>query len=244
MRVEQEPAYLLHRRAYRESSALLEAYTPGHGRVGLVQRGAQRPRKGQDRIQPFCRLSLSWSGRGQLFTLGRYEVGPVRIAHDPRATLCGLYLNELLMNLVPRWAHNEELFRCYEDTLAVLGSGRGTEPALRRFEFELLGAIGYGLQLEHEGETGRSIVGERWYRYDNESGPRPCAPGRAGCVSGHTLIALREWRIPDAETLREIKRLLGDVIRFHLQGRHLHTRSIMQYMQTMRHEGTPHVTTR
>lgn len=241
MRVEQEPAYLLHRRAYRESSALLEVYTPGHGRVGLVQRGASRPKRGQERIQPFRPLGLTWSGRGQLFTLGRYEAGPARIADDPRATLCGLYLNELLVNLVPRSVSSPGLFRCYEETLTVLGEGGAGEPALRRFEFELLGAIGYGLQLEHEGETGRPIVGERWYRYDNESGPRPCAPGEAGRVSGRTLIALREWRIPDARTLREVKRLLGGVIRFHLQGRPLHTRSIMQYMS---HEGTSHVTKR
>ncbi|HEX6834827.1 MAG TPA: recombination protein O N-terminal domain-containing protein, partial [Rudaea sp.] len=38
MRVENQPAHVLHARAYRETSLLLECLTPDYGRIGLVAR--------------------------------------------------------------------------------------------------------------------------------------------------------------------------------------------------------------
>ncbi|TDJ31914.1 MAG: DNA repair protein RecO, partial [Gammaproteobacteria bacterium] len=41
MRVSLEPGWVLHTRPYRETSMLVEAFTRGHGRIGLVARGAR-----------------------------------------------------------------------------------------------------------------------------------------------------------------------------------------------------------
>jgi len=44
MRVEQQPGFVLHARAWRETSLLVEAFTRDHGRVGLVARGVRSAR--------------------------------------------------------------------------------------------------------------------------------------------------------------------------------------------------------
>src|SRR3546814_9828705 len=45
MRYDAEPSYVLHARAWRDTSLLLELLTEHHGRIGLVARGVQGPKK-------------------------------------------------------------------------------------------------------------------------------------------------------------------------------------------------------
>src|SRR5690606_22837280 len=70
MRVTLQPAYILHHRPYRDTSALLEFWTRDFGRVGVVARGA-RAVGSQLRgiLQPFRPLLVSWTGKGELKTL-------------------------------------------------------------------------------------------------------------------------------------------------------------------------------
>ena len=44
LRRDDEPAFVLHTYPYRESSLIVEAFTPAFGRVSMVARGAKRPR--------------------------------------------------------------------------------------------------------------------------------------------------------------------------------------------------------
>ncbi len=96
-RIVDEPAYVLHVRAYRETSAIIDLLTLQHGRVSVVARGVRRARGGQP--HPFGRLSVGCSGRGQLLTLAGYD----SISHrwlTGDALYAGLYLNELLLRLL------------------------------------------------------------------------------------------------------------------------------------------------
>ncbi len=69
-RIDMQPAFILHGRPFRESSQLLEIFGRDSGRLGVVARGARRPRsKWQNMLQPFRPLLLSWSRRGDLGTL-------------------------------------------------------------------------------------------------------------------------------------------------------------------------------
>ena len=234
-RVEQEPAYVLHRRAYKETSALIEALTLNHGRVSLVGKGAYRSGKRGFSIEPFCALRLSWVGREGLLTLTSLEIDHYRRNTDPIDTLCGLYLNELTVNLVPRHVPNPEFYRCYEDTLSQLSEKGNTELALRKFEFNLLSAIGYGLQLDYDSENDQAVSAKLHYKYHNEKGPIACRPhpSKRDVISGRTLIALRSWDSIDAGMMREIKQILQTVLSYHLNGKRLYTRSIMRYVQRL-----------
>lgn len=232
-RVTHEPAFLLHTRAYRETSVLLEMLTRSYGRVGLIYKGAKRSHKRAAQLQSFCRLCLSWSGRGDLYTLTGLEVSGASGLATPKLKICGLYLNELIMNLVPRNNPGEELYHLYESTLAELSPSADIEPLLRQFELYLLQLSGFGPQLDHEAASDQMISPESNYYYDNERGPvlSPSNDARArSVVSGRTLLALKTSQAPDATSARESKRLLRDIIDYQLRGKSLISREIMKYL--------------
>ena len=74
MRIELNDAYILHVRAYQDSSALLECLSSQHGLVSLIAKGVKRPKsRFYGVIQPFILLQLSWVGRSELKTLTQAE---------------------------------------------------------------------------------------------------------------------------------------------------------------------------
>jgi DNA repair protein RecO (recombination protein O) len=70
LRRDDEPAFVLHTYAYRETSLIVETFTAEHGRVAMVARGAKRPRSElRGLLQGFQPLLLSWFGQQELKTL-------------------------------------------------------------------------------------------------------------------------------------------------------------------------------
>jgi DNA repair protein RecO (recombination protein O) len=225
MLIEQQPAYVLHARPYRETSLLLECLTRDHGRLGVVARGVRRERARVQRAQlePFQPLTLDLSLRGELATLrGAEPAGPpLRLPAD--AGMAGLYLNELVVRLTGRQDPQPDLFEAYARTLPrLLGPGPlGWQ--LRRFERDLLAAIGYALQLDFEADSGAPLTPEGWYRYQVEYGPVAYAQAAPRAISGAALLALREDRCPAGSSdLAALRGLMRELIRFHLGGAELH----------------------
>lgn len=220
MRIEQQPAFVLHSRPYRETSLLLECLTRDHGRLGVVARGVRRERARLQRAQlePFQPLMLDLLMRGELATLQTAEgVGaPLRLVGD--AGLAGLYLNELAVRLTGRQDPLPELFDAYARTLPRLAGGEPLAWTLRRFERDLLEALGYGLQLDVEAESGEPIEASQSYRYVVEQGPSPCRSGTAHALRGSDLLALAQDQMPGAAGLSALRVMMRDVIRFHLGG--------------------------
>ena len=69
-----DKAYVLHTRAYQNTSLIIEAMTRGHGRMTFVAKGAKRsgsPYQGM--LQPFMPLYISWGGRSEMKTLFKAE---------------------------------------------------------------------------------------------------------------------------------------------------------------------------
>ncbi|MFC5580176.1 DNA repair protein RecO [Rhodanobacter terrae] len=220
MRIEQQPAYVLHARPYRETSLLLECLTRDHGRLGVVARGVrgERARLRRAQLEPFQPLAMDLLLRGEMATLTAIEaVGtPLRLPGD--AGLAGLYLNELVVRLTERQDPFPLLFDAYAQTLARLAAGESLAWSLRRFERDLLEAIGYGLQLQHDSATGEVLVPEAPYRYAVEQGAVRCAPGSAHALRGSDLLALEQDAMPDNAGLKALRDMMREVIRFHLGG--------------------------
>src|SRR5690625_3050175 len=211
MRVNLDPCVVLHQRPYRETSLLLEAWSRKYGRLGVVARGARRPRGVQRAaLQPCRRLLLSWSLRGELATLtGAENAGPVwGLKGD--ALFAVFYLNELLLRLLERQDPHPELFDDYVVTLDAMESG-GLEAPLRLFEKWLLQATGYGLELfvEADGET--PVAAGRSYAYRIGQGAVP-SEGPIGhgevAVHGETLLALKREQLESRRELAQARRLL------------------------------------
>lgn len=225
MRVDQQPAFILHARPWRETSLILEALTRDYGRVGLVARGVRtaRSRFARASLQPLTPVSLSWSGRGELATLSAAEAAGAVLQANGETLLCALYLNELVARLVPRNDPHPEIFEDYFATFARLAEADSPAWTLRRFERDLLAHLGYGLVLEGEAETGAPLHAETEYAYRFEHGPVPWRRTEDGLkVRGSALLALaRDLEPANADDMAALRRLLRALIARHLDGTQL-----------------------
>jgi len=228
-RIDMEPALVLHARPWRETSLLVEAFSRGYGRLGLIARGARRPKsRMRGLLQPFIPLLLSWRGHGELATLTGAETDGRVLPLAGSAAIVGFYVNELLLRFLYRHDPEPVLFDHYRAALDRIAHEKDPEPILRIFEKRLLQAVGYALELERATDSGAAIEPEGRYRYTAGSGPERW-PGRASsgvCVSGSTLLALAREEITDRRTLREAKHLMRSVIDAHCGGRTLAARRL------------------
>jgi len=226
--------YVLHQRPWRNTSLLVEAFTTGAGRIGLVARGV-RSRNGRRRalLEPFQPLLLSWSGRGELHTLTGVEAERWRSPPAGRALLAAYYCSELILRLLGRDDPNPDAFAAYDAVVAELAAGRDEAPALRCFEFDLLVALGFAPPLTTEVESGRAVDAGTDYDYVAEVGPLPVS-GPAGShavrVSGRQLQALEARRFDEDDVLRAARRILQASLRPLLGSKPLRTRELYRSM--------------
>jgi DNA repair protein RecO (recombination protein O) len=240
MRIEQQPVFVLHSRPYRETSLLLECLTRDHGRVGLVARGVrgERARSLRAQLEPFQPLAMDFLLRGEMGTLTAVEsVGtPPRMLGD--AGLSGLYLNELVVRLTGRQDPLPALFDAYATTLVRLRGSESLAWTLRRFERDLLQAIGYGLQLQFDSTTDEPLADALSYRYLPEQGAVRCSAGHEHAVLGRDLLALEHDVPPDNRGLKTLRDMMRDVIRFHLGGNELKAWRVLAMASTRRPEAS------
>lgn len=224
-RVLLQPAYILHHRPYRDTSALLEVFAAEYGRISLIARGIRGPKSPLKGIlQPFYPLLISWSGQSELMTLTQAELSSAPIILTHKALLSGLYLNELLVRILPRQDAHPELFKTYQTTLFHLTESATAQAPLRFFEKKLLEELGYALPLNTTADTHENIVAEAYYHFNPDNGfIRVLQPETASSslFSGRSLIALNLGELVDNEILREVKRLMRLAINHCLGGKSL-----------------------
>ncbi len=233
-RQDNQPGYVLHTYAFRETSLVVEAFTRAHGRVAMVARGAKRPRSAlRGSIMAFQPLALSWSGHGELRLLLRAEWQGGQQRLQGRALLCGFYLNELLLKLLPREDAHEQLFLDYQAALARLAAEREPGAVLRRFEKALLRELGYALALE--GASGAGIDPGKLYAYEPERGPVAVnGAAQAGLVlSGQTLLDIAHDDYSDPSTLQQAKALMRLLISHRLEQKPLNSRRIFEELRQL-----------
>ena len=133
-----QPCYVLHMRAYRDTSLLLELFSLEHGRISAVARSARGPKsRFKGILQQFVPLLLSWQGRAELMNLSGAEGNGMPHYLTGDALLCGIYLNELLMRLLHRHDAHPGLFTAYQQALVGLQQNQ-QQITLRLFEKRLL----------------------------------------------------------------------------------------------------------
>lgn len=227
MRYAAEPAFVLHARAWRETSLLVEVLTREHGRVGLIARGVHGPKKQQLRaaLQPLQHIRFDGVQRGELAQLSAAEA----IDQAPRlhgeVMLAGFYLNELMLRLAPRHDGVGMLYAIYGETRARLGLELPLAWTLRRFERDLFEALGVGFAWDCDGD-GVAIDPAARYVLDPEHGPRRVLgdTGRAGrseTATGRALLDLATDREPCADDMPGLRRVIRTMLLHHLGGRGL-----------------------
>lgn len=233
MRVNLQPAFLLHSRPYRDSSQLLEVFTPEYGRLSLVGRGVHRKARGgslRATLQPFRPLLLSFSGRSELQSLVSAEPAGLAITLRGERLFSGLYLNELLLRLLHSQSPHQALFAYYGETLHNLSGEAAIDTVLRCFELRLLDELGYGFDPLWDVRAQSSVKAEAWYEYHSGLGLVEChsqAAPEHSRFAGHDLQAIAKGQFGGARS-QVAKRLLRQVIAEHLGGRPLHTRELFR----------------
>ena len=233
-KIELEPAYVLHARAYRETSLIVELFTASHGRVGAVARGARRPKSAlRGLLNPFQPLRVSCVGRGELATLTHAEYGGTAAALSDQYVLAGFYVNELLLKLMERADPHPDLFVHYGGLVAVMAERGPLEAALRTFELQLLREIGYELEFATDGGSGDPLAAGAHYQFTPEHGPSRVSPDEAtGPVHlGADLLAIGRLDFSEEGSRRAAKHILRDVLNYYLGDRTLHTRRVAAAMK-------------
>jgi DNA repair protein RecO (recombination protein O) len=238
-KTEQEPAFVLHTYPYKESSLIVEAFSRHAGRVALLARGARRARSAiRGTLLAFHPLRLGWTGAAELATLTSAEWTGGQRALAGMALMCGFYVNELLLRLLPREDPHEALFDVYASSLARLAAGDEPAALLREFELSLLRELGYAPPLDREAASGAPILAAARYAYLPESGPQAVAEGGDGpqqelVVSGQTLLDMARGDYSSPQTREESRQLMRRLIAVRLAGQFLHTRDVLKELQDL-----------
>jgi DNA repair protein RecO (recombination protein O) len=232
-RVDRAAAFVLHGYPYSETSLLVEAFTRSHGRLPLIAKGARRPGSSlRSVLVAFQPLTTSWSGRGEVRTLVRSEWQGGQPLLKGERLLCGFYLNELLLRLLPREDPHEALFDHYAAALVRLAAEHDQAPVLREFERRLLQELGYGLALEREADTGAPIDPDRLYRYDPDRGavliPAGADAGDRLVIPGRVLLDIARDEYTRPSTAQAAKQLMRLAINHRLDRQPLHSRAIFK----------------
>jgi DNA repair protein RecO (recombination protein O) len=232
-RAEQEPGYVLHTYPYKETSLIVEAFTRRHGRVSLLARGARRPRSAMRGVLlAFHPLRFGWSGSAELSNLIAAEWGGALQPLAGRGLMCGFYLSELVLRLLPREDPHEALFDAYSEALARLSAAQPYPAVLRSFEKRLLAELGYAPLLDREAMSGEPIDASGSYVYEPDRGPVRGSHGDLR-VSGRTLLDLAADDYSRSETRDEARYLMRALIGQRLHGQVLHTRSVLMELNEL-----------
>lgn len=241
-RVTFQPAYVLHRRLYRETSFLVELFTPEFGRLTVAAKGARQVKGGSaGLLQPFTPLHVSWSGKGELMTLTQAEArGSINLLQGD-ALFAGFYLNELLMALLQKWDAHPDLFISYDQTLMAMQAQPLDQRILRSFEKVLLNELGYGLMPRDEAQQNADFQPDKYYRFVPEQGfviseLGEDAKAKTSLFSGKSLLAMARDDWQEEESMRDAKRLTRFVLAPLLGGKTIHSRRLFMQPGEMKND--------
>lgn len=244
MRLTAEPAFVLHTRPWRETSLLVEVLSAGHGRLGIVARGVQGPKRHVLRaaLQPLQSIRFDAVQRGELARLVSAEAldAAPRLMGD--SMLAAFYLNELTLRLTPRGDPQPELYTAYARARERLRHGESLAWTLRRFERDLLDALGVAPDWTHDAHG--AVDPAARYRIDPEQGPQRVLSDRgrgdrSHAATGRALLSLASDDPPSADDLASLRRPMREVLAHHLGPRGLRSWELIGEMARVGRDVAP-----
>lgn len=245
-RISNEPAYVLHRYDWSESSLILDVFTRQYGRVALVARGAKKPSSSfRPILLPMQLLHVAFGGDAEIRSLKGAEWQGGHVMPTGDALLSGYYLNELLMRLLARDDPHPVLFDAYAATVQLLASQNSDtlQLALRAFELRLLRDIGLLPMLDTETATLRTLHADTRYVLVAEAGLRQAHDDDRVSLTGAHWQELQQALGDKAlfsDTVRacipglnELKIQLRALLHYHCGVKVLKTRQMMMDLQAL-----------
>ena len=221
-----DECFLLHQRPHGETSLIVDVFTKKNGKMSVIAKGAKKPKsKFFGYLTPFTKLKITYSGRSELKTLTNIDRDFSESTNSLSKTSYSLlYINELLIRLLPKDAVHEDLFQLYESFLVKIHAGENIELTLRSFELDMLEMLGYGLDFENEIDKNQSIDINKNYSFIPERGFRE---SKNSNFSGKDIINIRMRNLSEVSK-KHLKHITQESIHFCLDGKNLSSREIFR----------------
>lgn len=229
MSIESHLAFILHRRAYRETSQLIDVFCQDVGKVSLIYKGGRsgtRMRKGSP--QPFTLLQIEYFGRGSLKTVKSIEAVTQVVPLIGKRLFTAMYINELLYRLLQAETACDGLFQIYQQTLLAIAGDDDPQDALRSFELTLLETLGYGVNFDEDIYSGESLEVGFDYQYQQQSGffAKQAIHKKDHVYSGNEIQALASREFINAADRVAAKRFCRQALAHLLGNKPLHSRRL------------------
>ena len=221
-----DECFLLHQRSYGETSIIVEAFTKNHGKMSLIAKGAKKPKsKFFGYLTPFHKLSITYSGRSELKTLTSIDRDLSSQENTMSKTSYSLlYINELLIKLLPKDATQQDLFLLYEKFLADVRAKEDLELTLRHFELDLLDMLGYGFDYDIDIDRNEPIDLNSNYSFVSEKGFRK---SNNSDFSGEDISNIKNRNL-SAVPKKYLKEITTKAINYCMDGKNLASREIFK----------------
>lgn len=221
-----DECFLLHQRSYGETSIIAEAFTKNHGKMSFIAKGAKKPKsKFFGYLTPFHKLSITYSGKSELKTLTSIDRDLSSQENTMTKTSYSLlYINELLIKLLPKDATQQDLFLLYEKFLADVRAKKDLELTLRHFELDLLDMLGYGFDYDIDIDRNEPIALNLNYSFVSEKGFRR---SNNSDLSGKDISNIKNRNL-DEVPKKYLKEITTKAINYCMDGKNLASREIFK----------------
>ena len=221
-----DSCFLLHQRSYGETSIIADVFTQKSGKISFIAKGAKKPKsKFFGYLVPFQKLKITYSGRSELKTLTSIDRDLASNSNTfSKVSYSLLYINELLMKLLPKDAKHEELFVLYDEFLKKINKNNNLEISLRHFELDLLDMLGYGFDYDSEIDSNEPIEAELSYVLVSERGFRK---SNSSSFKGKDILSIKKRKLEDVP-LKYLKEITTKAIGICLEGKDLTSRKIFK----------------
>ena len=218
--------FLLHQRSYGETSIIADVFTQKSGKISFIAKGAKKPKsKFFGYLVPFQKLEITFSGRSELKTLTSIDRDLASNSNTfSKVSYILLYINELLMKLLPKDAKHEELFVLYDEFLKKINKNNNLEISLSHFELDLLDMLGYGFDYDSEIDSNDPIEAELSYVFVSERGFRK---SNSSSFKGKDILSIKKRKLEDVP-LKHLKEITTKAIGICLEGKDLTSRKIFK----------------
>ena len=251
-KITDEPAYVLHRYDWSESSLILDVLTRHHGRIALVAKGAKKPSSNfRPILLPLQPLHIAFGGDAEIRTLRSSEWMGGHVMPTGEALMAGYYLNELLMRLLARDDPHPALFDAYALTVHIIAQEfrkeaageKVLEVALRAFELMLLREIGFLPTLQFQTASLAGLLTDANYVLVPEGGLRAAHAEDRSSLTGAQWLSLQtalDSGTPFSQLLQAcsscvqpLKTQLRTLLHYHCGVTTLKTRQMMMDLQNL-----------
>jgi DNA repair protein RecO (recombination protein O) len=225
-----EECFLLHQRSYGDTSIIAEIFTRKSGKMSVIARGAKKPKsKFFGYLVPFSKLQITYSGRSELKTLTNIDRDLSLVDNNlSKKSYSLLYINELMIKLLPKDAANEDLFNLYSNFIEASVKEVDMRFLLRSFELDLLDMLGYGINFQTDIDAHEPIEAALDYIFIAERGFK--TSNKDSDFSGQDIIDIRNRNLVNVSS-NKLKQLTQATIMFCLEGKDLNSRQIFRRLQ-------------